>query len=242
MVGAYSIGLDLRLDFTVLALTTGLMFVAVVATGMAPALYASSPNLAHMLSGEIMSGMRKSRRRNILVIAQVAVCTLVLVGMGLCERSLYNLKRVDPGFAQNLVAMLIFPQGNASGAQREQLNERLRSAVAAIAGVESVAFAKRICHCRLAILQMRLSQRHGKEDRRRTNGGRFGILRNLTHPCHGRTHFQRGRHGDQPRSRIDQSNNGADVLAGSGSGRQVPACGYAGSHNNGGRSGGRRQI
>ena len=42
---------------------------------------------------------------------QVAVCTLVLVGMGLCQRNLYNLRHVDPGFsARNLVAMMIFPQ------------------------------------------------------------------------------------------------------------------------------------
>src|SRR6185369_10205754 len=111
----YSIGLDLRLDATVVGLALALMCIAVLATGLAPALYASSPNLAHMLSGEIaVGGTRKNRRRNMLVIAQVAVCTLVLVGMGLCERSLYNLRHTDPGFsARNLVALTVFPPEGA---------------------------------------------------------------------------------------------------------------------------------
>jgi len=144
MVGAYSIGLDLRLDATVVGLALALMCIAVLATGLAPALYASSPNLAHMLSGEIaVGGTRKNRRRNMLVIAQVAVCTLVLVGMGLCERSLYNLRSIHPGFAaRNLVAMSILSQDSVAEPQRAQTNERLRQAVTALAGVESVAFAR----------------------------------------------------------------------------------------------------
>ncbi len=69
-------------------------------------------DVAQVLSGEIVVGGRRKRaRRNVLVIVQVAVCTLVLVGMGLCERSLYNLRHLDPGFsARNLIATMIFPQ------------------------------------------------------------------------------------------------------------------------------------
>jgi transcriptional regulator len=85
MAGTYSLAPSLRLDATVAGLTLILLFIAIVATGLAPALYASSPALSQVLSGEIVvGGTRKNLRRNVLVVVQVAVCTLVLLGMGLC--------------------------------------------------------------------------------------------------------------------------------------------------------------
>lgn len=143
-LGTYSIALDLRLDGTVIALTVGLMLIAVLATGLAPALYASSPNLAQILCGEIVvGGTRNNARRNILVIAQVAVCTAVLVGMGLCQRSLYNLRQIDPGFsARNLLFATVYPQKDETEAQRQASTRRMAETVAALPGVESVAFSQ----------------------------------------------------------------------------------------------------
>jgi putative ABC transport system permease protein len=144
-LGAYSLGLNLRVDAAVLALTLVLMLIAIVATGVAPALYASSPNLGQILGGEIVvGGTRRSVRRNVLVIAQVAVCTLVLVGMGLCERSLYNLRHSDPGFsARNLVSAAIYPrQPDTTPAIVKQLNEAVRDAVSRLPGVESVSLSR----------------------------------------------------------------------------------------------------
>ncbi len=141
MLGTYSVGLTLRLDATVVGLTIALMLIAILATGLPPALYASRPDLSQVLGGEIVvGGTRKNVRRSALVIVQVAVCTLVLVGMGLCERSLYNLRHTDPGFSQrNLVAVTIYQQDDkpteAAGRERQ---ENVRRAVAALAGVESV--------------------------------------------------------------------------------------------------------
>src|SRR6266850_574510 len=143
-VGSFSFGLNLRLDATVGAFTAGLMLIAIVATGLGPAFYASSPNLAQIMSGEVVvGGTRRSARRNAFVIAQVAACSFVLIGMGLCQRSLYNLRHSDVGFsARNLVgAMLHQPQGT-SEAQWKQVYENLRGAVSAVPGVESVALAR----------------------------------------------------------------------------------------------------
>src|SRR5207244_1577742 len=68
-LGSYSLGLDLRLDATVVAFTGGLLFISIFATGLTPALYASSPNLAQILRGEIVvGGTRKNIRRSILVV------------------------------------------------------------------------------------------------------------------------------------------------------------------------------
>jgi predicted permease len=147
MLGTYSLELTLRLDATVAGLTFALMLLAIFATGLAPALYASRPDLAQVLGGEIVvGGTRKNVRRSALVIVQVAVCTLVLVGMGLCQRSLYNLRHTDPGFSQrNLVAVTIYPQDDkpTEAASRER-QENARRTVAALAGVESVTLASNL--------------------------------------------------------------------------------------------------
>jgi putative ABC transport system permease protein len=144
MLGTYSVGLTLRLDATVVGLTIVLMLIATLAAGLTPALYASRPDLAQVLGGEIVvGGTRKNVRRSALVIVQVAVCTLVLVGMGLCQRSLYNLRNTDPGFShRNLVAVTIYPQDDkATGVAGKERQENVRRAVSALAGVESVTLA-----------------------------------------------------------------------------------------------------
>ena len=146
-MGAFSFDLHLRLDATVLTSTLLLMLIAILATGLAPALYASSPGLAQILSGEIVAGgTRKRARRNTLVIVQVAVCTLVLVGMGLCQRNLYNLRHADFGFtARNLVANTVYIEGEGyDEARGKQLYATLRRTVAALPGVESVTLASHL--------------------------------------------------------------------------------------------------
>ncbi len=142
--GAFSFGLDLRLDATVAGFTAVLVSIAIAATGVAPALYASSPHVAQVLGGEIVvGGTRKTFRRNVLVVAQVAICTLVLVGMGLCEQSLYNLRHVDLGFsARNLIASQVYLRSMGySGLRAREFYEQLRSRVSALPGVQAVTLA-----------------------------------------------------------------------------------------------------
>ena len=144
VLGTFSFGINLRLDAAVIGLTLVLTLIAILATGIAPALYGSSPHLANLLGGEVVvGGTRKGVRRNILVIVQVAICTLVLVGMGLCQRSLYNLRHVDPGFsARNLVAVQVYPASRSeSEVQVKETYRRLSAAVAGLPGVESVTLA-----------------------------------------------------------------------------------------------------
>lgn len=167
MAGTYSLVPSLRLDATVAALTLVLVFIAVAATGLAPALYASSPALSQVLSGEIVvGGTKKNLRRNVLVVVQVAVCTLVLLGMGLCERSLYNLRHTDPGFdSRNLVAMSVYEaaQKNFSKEQRKELFERLRQAVSGLPGVQSVSLAADLpVSTGYAEISVRISELTGK--------------------------------------------------------------------------------
>ena len=141
--GLIPISADLHPGLLVVALTIGLILAASLASGLAPALYASKPNLAAALTGEIaIGGTRRGWIRGIVVGVQVAVCTLVLAGAGLCWRSLNNLRNVDPGFsAHNIASILVFPQDDAGEAGRQRLADDIRRTVSGIHGIESVALA-----------------------------------------------------------------------------------------------------
>src|SRR5690606_30035584 len=66
--------------------------------GLAPALRASRVDIAQTLRGA-RSGRRRDRRvRDSLVIAQIALATVLLVGAGLMMRSFLRLQSSDPGF------------------------------------------------------------------------------------------------------------------------------------------------
>jgi predicted permease len=142
--GVIPVTIDFRPDVRVVAVTVALVFVAGLATGFLPGLYSSMPNLAGALSGEIAAGgTRKGTIRNSLVVIQVAVCTVVLIGVGLCFRSLINLEQVNLGFSARNVAILTLDlQANGySEPQGRRMYPRMRDAAAQIYGVESLGLA-----------------------------------------------------------------------------------------------------
>jgi predicted permease len=146
-MGIIPITIDFRPDFVVLAAMFVVVLAVGFATGLAPGLHASTPNLAGALSGEIaIGGTRKGRVRNLLVVAQVAACTIVLIGVGLCLKSLVNLRKVDLGFSARNVAILTFNDLQTEGNHHSELQGRalyasIREKVAQLPGVESIAFA-----------------------------------------------------------------------------------------------------
>jgi len=144
ILGNFTLAANFRTNGTVLAMTLILIFIATLVTGLVPATYASSPNVAGALSGEaVVGGTRKGFIRNALVVVQVAVCTLVVVGVGLCLRSLHNLREVNLGFSpRNLVAVMIDPQSNnLSEAQGLNLYSELKRSASQLYGVQSSSLA-----------------------------------------------------------------------------------------------------
>jgi predicted permease len=142
--GAFEFAANFRADATVLAMTLGLIVIASLAAGLTPALHSSKPNLAAAMTGEMaVGGTRKGIVRNVLVVIQVAVCTLVMVGVGLCLRSLNNLREVNPGFTErNLAAVMIdLQESGYSEAQGRKFYEDLRQAASQLYGVESFSLA-----------------------------------------------------------------------------------------------------
>jgi predicted permease len=122
IMGTFDFATNFRTDGVVVALTLAVILIASLATGITPALYASEPNVAGALSGEaVVGGRRKGFVRNALVVVEIAICTLVIAGVGLCLRSLHNLREVNTGFsARNLAAVMINSEADASPKLRAQ--------------------------------------------------------------------------------------------------------------------------
>lgn len=131
--------LDLRvLLFTLaVALATGIVF------GLAPAWQGTRASLAADLKdGTPGAGGTRARLRNAFIVAQVAMCVVVLLGAALCLRSLSHARAIDPGFdVAHLLAVQLDPQSlGYSGAAAHQFLERERAAAAGLAGVEGASF------------------------------------------------------------------------------------------------------
>jgi predicted permease len=143
-IGVLPLTIDFRPDITVILVSTALILAAGFGTGLLPGLYASTPNLVAALSGEIaVGGTRKGRIRSALVAIQVAVCTLVLIGVGLCFQSLRNLRQVNLGFTARKLAIVMadLPQGGYSEERGRNAYARMRQEASQIYGVEAVSLA-----------------------------------------------------------------------------------------------------
>ena len=141
--------LGLRMDTTTLMFAVGVSLVTGVIFGLAPALQASSPQTINALKEEGRSGSggrTTGRLRNALVVAQVAVCLVLLVGATLFLRSFIAAQALSPGFdADRLVtaSMDMFPSGY-TGERNRDFQRRAIEAIEALPGIESAAFGSRI--------------------------------------------------------------------------------------------------
>jgi putative ABC transport system permease protein len=119
----------------ILTLGTSLVF------GVAPALHVSKPDLNGVIKQETAgsgTSRRGGRLRGTLVGLQVALSMVLMIATGLLLRGLYTTYTIDLGFAYRDVSFLSFgtDYGPAS-----LLNQRLMDQVAALPGVQAVAFA-----------------------------------------------------------------------------------------------------
>ena len=124
------------------------VFLVGLSTGLLPGLHASTPNLAAALNGEIaIGGTRKGRMRSFLVVLQVTACTVVLIGVGLCLKSLHNLQQVKLGYSARNVALYAIDDLQVNGYSEQQgraLFERLREDVGRVPGIESISLGDTI--------------------------------------------------------------------------------------------------
>jgi macrolide transport system ATP-binding/permease protein len=136
------VDVDVGMDARVLLFATGLAVVAMVATGLLPALKAARRDVSSALKqGPTDRGGRGSRFRDALVVGQVAASLVLLVGAGLFLRSVQVALRVDPGFEVAHLATLgvdLGPEGYAPD-QAVALLQALQERVEALPGVSGAA-------------------------------------------------------------------------------------------------------
>ena len=136
-----------QLDRHVLGFAASLSLLTGVFFGLAPALQSSKPDLIPALKDEIASagsGGRWLTLRNLLVATQVALSCIVLVGAGLCVRSLRNLVAIDAGFDPSKVVVMSvdLALNGYTEARGRQFYSELMERTKALPGVESASLAR----------------------------------------------------------------------------------------------------
>jgi putative ABC transport system permease protein len=86
------------LDLPTVAAAFGLVLLATLACGAAPALRAASPDLTRLREGGRGSTGRRRWGRDVLVVGQTALALVLLIGSALLVQSFDRLRNVDPGY------------------------------------------------------------------------------------------------------------------------------------------------
>jgi predicted permease len=143
------IDLGLRMDGTTLIFALAVSLVTGLVFGLAPALQSSSNQTINALKEEGRSGSggrTTGRLRSSLVVAQVAVCLVLLVGATLFLRSFIAAQSLSPGFDASRVvtaSMDMFASGYTGDRHRE-FQRRTIEAVSALPGVQAASFGSRL--------------------------------------------------------------------------------------------------
>jgi predicted permease len=137
-------GVDVSLNWRVLAFTLGVSLLTGVLFGLAPALRATRVDLASALKQSRRTTGTVSRLSKGLIVAQVGLSLLLLVGAGLFIRTLSNLQRVNLGFNQeNLLVFTLQPQqGGYKDERLLQFYQQFFARLDNLPGVRVATFGK----------------------------------------------------------------------------------------------------
>jgi predicted permease len=143
--GNIPVALSIPMDWRVVLFTAAISVVTGVVFGLAPALRAGAVQAARVLKDESPAGsLKKSRLRSTLVVAQMAVCVVLLAGAALCVRSLMNANSIDAGFDTHHIALATLDPG-ALGYTPTKINDfyaQLLKRVEHLPGVNSASYAQ----------------------------------------------------------------------------------------------------
>jgi putative ABC transport system permease protein len=132
---------EIGIDGSVLLFTAAVAFITSLLFGLVPAMQSASLDLTTTLKeGTGARGFAAKRFRQILVVSEVALATILLVGGGLLVRSFTSLLNVSPGFnPENVLTFRIqLPDAKYPKKENNQAFFReLLARVAALPGVDS---------------------------------------------------------------------------------------------------------
>ncbi|MBZ5605834.1 MAG: ABC transporter permease [Acidobacteriia bacterium] len=153
-------------DLRVLAFTTALAVGTGILFGLAPAIRATTPDLAAVMKkGDLaIAGFRRFGLRNALVVMQVAFSLVLLISAGLFLRSLGRAASLDLGIGADAVLSVAFdPNQHSTSPERiAQLLDQVRGRVAALPGVASASFTDFIP---LSVVDSQTSVRAGESEK-----------------------------------------------------------------------------
>lgn len=141
------IALAVNVNPSVLAFTLVLSIVTGLAFGMAPAWQISRANLNESLKSSARTSSNTAsghQLRDVLVISEVVLATVLLIAAGLLLRSLHKAERAGPGFNTNQLTIAAFDlSGNGYSDDRAvDYYDRLLERIRAYPGIESASLER----------------------------------------------------------------------------------------------------
>ncbi|HEX3702386.1 MAG TPA: ABC transporter permease [Vicinamibacterales bacterium] len=130
----------ISIDPTVLVFTGAISLGAAVLFGLTPAWGAFRLDLMNVLRGSSrVAGLsRGGLLRNAVVVAEVALCFVLLIGSGLMFRSFVELQRINPGYDPgNILTFQLLGGRPGPPAQRAANTRAIQDALRAIPGVQT---------------------------------------------------------------------------------------------------------
>jgi predicted permease len=179
--GDLPVRFDFGLDGRILGYAVTVTLVTGLLVGVVPALRASRADLDHTLrqSRHGSPGTDGYRIRGVLVMAQIALCFVLLVAAGLFVRSLFEAERADLGIRAEGVLNIHMDVGQVgyTEARGRAFFDRVDQRVRSVPGVENVSFAFTI-----PMGYVRVSSAVEAEGQSLGNDGRFSAGKNIVSP------------------------------------------------------------
>ena len=136
------VGIEITMDWRVVAFTAVVSLVAAIVSGLAPSLQAVNPNVVPALKTDSLDrGPARLRLRNIFVVAQVTMSLVLVIGAALFVRALQHAASVPVGFDQRNVDVVGLDLSLAGyrGEQGEAFLRTLLGRIRQVPGVQSAS-------------------------------------------------------------------------------------------------------
>jgi macrolide transport system ATP-binding/permease protein len=147
----FPLSMDIGVDWRVLLFAMTISLFTGVVFGLAPALQATRPALVPALKDTTsQSGYRRSRFRNSLVVAQLALSLVLLIAAGLVARALQHLQTMNPGFDTRNTLTMSFDLG-LQGYDKEKGQQFYKDVVSRVESLPGVRSASLISSLPLSL-------------------------------------------------------------------------------------------
>ena len=144
----WPLDLSMPLDYRVLLFCVALSVLTASTFGLVPALRATKSDLVTDLKADLRgsAGVRRFGLRNGLVVAQVAICTVLLVSMGLLLRSFQTAREIELGFANRNLLLVSFDPAldRRPDSQSKQLMRDILNRAESVPGIESATLTSSV--------------------------------------------------------------------------------------------------